>query len=426
MELKEELTSDLIASAEDKLTAEGDESKAVQKAFAEFGDIDDVINQVLNDSQDNETNHYHKTIQAHNIDLDDNGVRIDNGKVLNINDQGITINNGKTMRISADGIKLGNMVINEDGINFNDQTKSTGDKHSFDEFNAKFNQDNFETEVHVESLPLVDTLDFDPENISKIDVSYESADLKVLPTTGDKIVVREYMSRNNPDYQVKTQVNEGTLTVIQGRVPHFLPLRVKVQILLPLNLDGFLRVNNNSGSLLLQNLSNLQETLVNVRSGLINVRDVVVKKLLIKAASGKVVLEDLNAKDELSVEAKSSVINLDNVYSAKYSLTAKSGTIKGIDLGGGGSITAKSGTIKVDFAKVTSDVEVNNASGTIKLTMPKNDSFAFDLEAHSGTVRLGQNATFQHDIQNLKEGIVGTTPQYKLTARATSGTIKVD
>lgn len=424
-ELKDELTSDLIASAEDKMTPEIDESEAVTQAFQEFGDIDDVINQVLNESKDYDTNHYHKTIQAHNIDLDDQGVRIDNGKVLNINDQGITINNGKTMRISADGIKLGNMVINEDGINFHDRTEAS-DNRSFDEFNAKFNQNDFETEVHVESLPLVDTKDFETQSLTKIDVSYENADLKILPTDGDKIIVREYMSRNNPDYQVKTQVKDDTLTIVQGRVPHFLPLRIKVQVLLPISFNGFLRVSSNSGSLLIQNLSSLQETLINVHSGLINVRDVVVEKMLIKAASGKVVLEDLNAKEELSVDSKSSVINLDNVYSAKYELMAKSGTIKAVDLGGGGLITAKSGTIKVDFEKVTSDVNVNNASGTIKLTMPKDDSFAFDLEAHSGIVRFNKDATYQHDIQNLKEGIVGDAPQYKLVARATSGTIKVN
>ena len=46
-ELEAELRSDLIASAEDKLTSEMTEQEAVAQAFKTFGDIDEVITQVL-------------------------------------------------------------------------------------------------------------------------------------------------------------------------------------------------------------------------------------------------------------------------------------------------------------------------------------------------------------------------------------------
>ncbi|AYE38075.1 hypothetical protein D1B17_05285 [Companilactobacillus zhachilii] len=421
-ELQEELASDLIASAEDKKTSEMSDQAAVEKAFQEFGDIDEVINQVLHED-DQSDNHYHKTIHEHHIDLDDDGVRIDNGKVLNIDEDGLTINNGRTVRIDGNGVKLGNMIINENGINFHGQPQP---ETSFDEFNAKFNNNDYDTEVHVESLPLTDENEFSVEDVEKVDVTYENADVKILPTKGAKILVREYMSRTNPDYQVKTDLVDWTLVIKQGRWPHFLPLKVKVQILLPENFAGKLRVNNRNGNLLMQNLSQLEAALINVRSGLVNVRDVKINQLLINANSGKVVMEDLNVTGDLSVEARSGVIKLDNIYSPNYNILARSGTIKGVDLGGGGKIVAKSGTIKLEFARVTGDVDVTNTSGTVRLTMPEHDSYNFDLEAKSGTVKMNHAANYKHDVQSLKEGTVGANPQYNLSVRAVSGTIKVN
>ncbi|GEO62904.1 DUF4097 family beta strand repeat-containing protein [Companilactobacillus nantensis] len=423
-ELQEELSSDLIASAEDKITAETTEQAAVDQAFQEFGDIDEVISQVLDEHDDNETeNHYHKTIHEHHIDLDDDGIRIDNGKILNIDEDGLTINNGKTVRIDGDGVKLGNMVINENGINFHGQSQP---KTSFDEFNAKFNNNAYDTEVHVESLPLTDESEFAVEDINKVDVTYENADVKILPTKGTKIMIHEYMSRTNPDYQVKTDLVDDTLVIKQGRWPHFLPLKVKVQILLPESFAGKVRVNNRSGNLLMQNLSQLDSALINVKSGIVNIRNLKLDQLLINASSGKVVMEDLNISNDLSVESRSGVIKLDNVYSPNYNILARSGTIKGIDLGGGGKITAKSGTIKLEFAKITSNVAVTNNSGTVRLTMPEHDSYNFDLEAKSGTVKMNHAANYKHDVQSLKEGTVGTDPLYNLSVRAISGTIKVN
>jgi len=424
-ELREELASDLIASAEDKKNADMTEEDAVTAAFQEFGDIDEVIDQVLDDSHDkNESNHYHKTIHEHHIDLDDDGIRIDNGKLLNIDDDGITINNGKTIRINSDGVKLGNMFINEDGINFNG--KQTNAKETFDDVNARFNDADYDTEVHVESLPLTDESEFSPVGIEKIDIDYEDVDLKILPTRSHKIVVREYMSRTNPDYQVKTDIVDDTLVIKQGRIPHFLPLKIKVQVLIPQDFNGKMRVTNRNGSLLLQNLDNIDQALINVRSGLVNIRNIAINQLLIKSMSGKTVLEDVTAKDLLSIDSRSGIIRLDDVFSPDYNIVANSGTIKGLDLSGAGSVTAKSGTIKIEFEKITSDVNVSNNSGTVRLIMPEHDSYNFDLEARSGVVKMNHASSLKHDVQSLKEGTVGTNPQYNLTVKANSGTIKVN
>jgi len=421
-ELKEELAADLSASADDKMATASSEEAAVDSAFHEFGDIDEVINQVLNESDDqNNNNHYHKTSHEHHIDLDNDGIRIDDGKVLNIDSDGITINNGKAVSINSDGVKLGNVFINEDGINFKDKPKD-----SFDAFNANFQETNYDTEVHVESLPLTDESEFSTDGISKIDVAYENASLKILPIKGNKIVVREYMSRTNPEYQVKTDIVDDTLVIKQGRIPHFLPLRIKAQVLIPAQFVGKLRVNSRSGSLLVQDLDMLDEALVNVHSGSVNLRNIEIGKLLIRASSGRTVLENVTAKDSLAIDSKSGTVKMEDVFSSNYDIEAKSGTIKGIGLGGAGQVAAKSGTVKLEFSKITADVNITNSSGTIKVVMPEKDSFKFDLEARSGNVKVNHAANFEHKTQSFKDGTVGNDPQYKITAKASSGTIKLD
>ncbi|WP_334352423.1 DUF4097 family beta strand repeat-containing protein [Companilactobacillus sp. HBUAS56257] len=419
-ELREELASDLIASAQDKLKDGKSEEDAVEQAFADFGDIEELINSVLNEKDDDQKE-YHRHFHSHNLDVGEDGIKIDNGKILNIDDDGISINGGKTIQINDDGIKLGNMVINDDGISFGKHHKK-----SFDNFEAHFDNTNFNTEVHVESLPLVDEHEFDLNDLKKVAISYANASLKVEASDGEKIKVREYMSRNNPDYQVRTELSADTLKIIQGNVPHFLPLKIKVQILIPKQFAGDLQILNRSGNLQIQGLTNLNQINGDVRSGLIYLNNVKNNQLNINANSGKVTLDNVYVNGLMTIDSRSGVTELSSVYSPDFNIEARSGSIKGVDVSGAGKVLAKSGTVKLIFKEITGDISVDNSSGTIKLLMPENDSYTFDLEAKSGSVKMKHQADFKHDISNLKEGTVGSDPQYTLTARAKSGTIKVE
>jgi len=427
-ELREELSSDLVASAEDKFTGDTTENEAVDQAFKTFGDIDEVITQVLAES-DGEKKHSNQR-HGHHIDINSDGIKIDDGNILNINDDGIKINGGKTVEFNEDGIKIGNMTINEDGINFGKGRKSHFDKPEtadlFDDFDEHFKNINFDTEINVESLQMTDEDNFEAEDIKQLNISYDSATIKLVPTSGDKIIFREYMSRNNPKYQAKTDLQEGTLTIIQTQTPHFLPLKIKAQLLIPKKFQGDITISSHSGKVSLQELSNLKDIKVSVNSGLLNVRDIQANSLLVKANSGKIVLEDLKIATDLLLKTGSSAINLDDVISNNYLLEANSGTIKAIELSGAGQIKAKSGIIKVNFGQITGDITVESVSGTVKLIMPDEASYNFDLEASSGIVKMGPQANYKHDIQSLKEGTVGDDPSFNLITRVKSGTIKVE
>ncbi|GEO47703.1 DUF4097 family beta strand repeat-containing protein [Companilactobacillus kimchii] len=432
-DLKEELSSDLMSSAEDKLTDDMTPAIAVEKAFKEFGDIDEVINQVLNDNHQNE---HHKHTTGHTFNIDNSGISIDNGKLLNINDDGITVNNGKTIKINDDGIKFGNLVINDNGINFKGNTKSfKKGKDKFDSYFDKefadfdvdddFDDDNFNTEVHVETLPLTDEYEFDYTGLNKIRINYKNADLKILPTADDKIKISEYMSRTNPNYQVKTDLTDGVLSIKQGEIPHFLPLKIRVKILIPKAYVKTLQVINDSGNLQVQSMRALEKAVVECHSGAVYLNNFESQTLLLDVNSGKLTLDHVLAKEQLAINDRSGLVNMDTVATSKFDISSRSGSIKGTDFSGAGNIMVKSGTIHMNFDKVTGDINVENNSGTVKLKMPEDDSYKFDLEAQSGIVHMKQAANLLHDIMNLKEGTVGNDPQYQLTVHAKSGIIKV-
>lgn len=424
-DLKEELSSDLISSAEDKLSGDTTPELAVKKAFKEFGDIDEVINQVLNDNND-----HHKHGSSHTFNIDESGISIDNGKVLNINNDGITINNGRTVRINDDGVKFGNLIINDDGINFKgnsklfEEFKDETDFH-FDKDFTKSDDTDFNTEVHVETLPLTDEYEFDYMDVDKIQISYTSADLKIIPTDNDKIKISEYISRTNPNYQVKTDLADGVLKIEQGEVPHFLPLKIRVKILIPKAYVKDIQVINASGKLQIQNVKGLAKSIIECNSGAVYLNNFESKTAMININSGKLTLDHVLAEEQLVINDRSGLVSMDTVVTSRFDISSRSGSVNGVDFNGTGDIAVKSGTIHINFAKVTGDINVENNSGTVKLRMPENDSYKFDLEAKSGVVHMNQSAKWLHDIMNLKEGIVGDDPQYQLKVRAKSGIIKV-
>jgi hypothetical protein len=430
-DLKEELASDLMSSAEDKMTDDTTSEEAVAKAFKEFGDIDEVINQVVNDNHENE---HHKHAAGHTFNIDDSGISIDNGKLLNITDDGITVNNGKTIKITDEGVKFGNLVINDNGINFNGKLKpskkSKDDFDSyfdgaFDDFDKDFDDDDFNTEVHVETLPLTDEYEFDYTDLDKIKINYTSADVRIMATDDDKIKVSEYISRPNPNYQMRTDVSDGILKINQGSIPHFLPLKIRVKIMLPKGYTKALQIFNASGNLQIQSVKNLEKVAVECHSGAVYLNNLESQNLMFDISSGKLTLDHVLAKEQLTISDRSGLVNMDTVATPKFNISSRSGSVNAIDLNGAGNILVKSGTVHINFAQITDDVNVENSSGTVKLKMPENDSYKFDLEAKDGIVHMKQKAELVHDIMNLKEGTVGDDPQYQLTVRAKSGIIKV-
>ncbi|WP_164505060.1 DUF4097 family beta strand repeat-containing protein [Companilactobacillus hulinensis] len=434
-ELVEELKSDLIASAEDKVAEGKSEEDAVKESFAEFGEITELIDEVMHDDNDDSKENAHAN-DGHHIDINQSGIIVDGGEKLKIDKTGVYINNGKSFKadgtgvtigegrvFSADenGVKFGNMTIDGRGINFDQNKNKVHD--TFSKFDEQFDH-HVDTEIYVETLDLVNELLFDIDDIQRMDISYNSATVKILPTDGDKVIVREYMSRNNPDYYARTKTDGGTLIVAQGRYPKFLHLRVRIQILIPRSFAGDMRVSTISGNLQVNGISNVGTLKTTINSGNGYFNNISVANFSARSQSGKLRIENVKADDVLQLIAHSGTIKIDKVLGREFEIKAHSGSVRGDRLCGSGIIESHSGTVALSVDELTGDLNVESHSGAVKITMNM-DNYKFDLQSKSGIVRAPENAIFNHDTGDFKDGHVGNDSKYTVKGKTASGVVKL-
>ncbi|ETY74882.1 DUF4097 family beta strand repeat-containing protein [Lactiplantibacillus fabifermentans] len=427
-ELKTELATDLNEAANDKHASGLDAEAAVAEAFSDFGDINALIAQVQQENGNDQ--HLHE----HRVSMDDDSFKVDDGETLKIDRSGVYLKGGDAFTANADGVsinhgaikadangfKLGNVVFNEDGININ------GKPVSMPDFEPTFPTLNLAGEYH-DSLNLVNEQHFDVAALQHVTVAYRSARVKIMPTRGanDEIIVREYMNHNNTTYHAQITQQGDTLAIDQGKFPFLIPLRVHVQILIPSVYAGNLTVENRSGALLVAGLTKLQVVNLRIVSGDCRVANVQAQAMSADITSGNFAYNDGRVTDQLGMLVKSGRIRLSRVQAGQFTVSATSGTIQGNALRGGGSWTAKTGALKLGFAAIDGNINLNAKSGTIKVAVPEDASYQYELEAHSGHVSAPKNGVSGHTADGYQTGQVGQTAPYKIIGRTTSGSIRL-
>ncbi len=129
--------------------------------------------------------------------------------------------------------------------------------------------------------------------------------------------------------------------------------------------------------------------------------------------------------NQLGMLVKSGRLRLQRVTAGQFTISATSGTITGAALVGGGSWTVKSGALKLDFDQIAGNVNLNAKSGSVKVVVPEDASYRYELEARSGRVVAPKNAQVTHYADGYQAGQVGSTGKYLIQGRTTSGTIRL-
>lgn len=407
-ELKTELATDLNEAANDKERGGLDPEAAVAEAFSDFGDINDLIQQVNTENGDTDK------VRRHQITVDEDGIAIDNGEALKINAEGISINNG-AIKADANGLKVGRWTLDADGINEQEPANTAAPSSRPVNLAGEY----------VERLPLVNEQRVAVADLASVTISYRSATVKVLPTRGttDEVIVREYMNYKNPAYQGQVTQRGTDVQIVQGKVPFLIPLRVHVQILIPVQFSGKLALNSRSGNVLVGGLKQLMAVNLQVISGSAQVTAMAATSMVGELTSGGLTMDDVQVTEQLELAVKSGRIRLSSVTAGAYAVSATSGSVTGQQLRGGGRWIAKSGSIKLGFATIAGDIDLTANSGSIKVTTPVDSSYRYELESQSGRVLAPKHATVEHQADGYQTGRVGQIGTYLIHGRARSGTI---
>ncbi|HAT55668.1 MAG TPA: hypothetical protein DCW31_10625 [Lactobacillus sp.] len=470
-ELREELAADLSEAAHDNEKKGATITDAVNRAFEGLGNLDDLVDEInaenttpsddetTHTDEHEQTTHEHHYNHGHHIDISDGKVIIDGGKVLSIDDNGIKVNGGKAVNIDSDGIninngtftvtddgiRMGNLIIDDHGIHTDHgktvassfKTTKSDDKggkfdphandDTFSDFDQQFNaQEPVDTEIYVDSLALANEQTFIADQVQRINFTYADSTIRILSNPdNDHIIFREYMNRANDSYLAHTDLSNGTLTIHNGSRPHLLPLHVRAQLLLPTAFAGDLLVDAASGSVSFNHNSPLNQVRLLVNSGSLQVNSGLFKDLDINSKSGSVRVKHTTLAGVLRARVHSGSIRLTDTTAAKFDVDAHSGSVRGTSLIGGGAFNTRSGSLNLDFKELTDNLDTTANSSSIKLTFAPGIEYNFDLDAASGSITGPDNAVYDHDTRNFKDGAVGNDPQFYVTAVAKSSSIHV-
>ena len=306
------------------------------------------------------------------------------------------------------------------------------------------------------TVELRNTIEIPLSEVGALDVTYTSRSIKVYPTSGDTVVIKEYLLDEHKEglatvtYEEMTGENSGRKkAIVKGNQDNVITVfgfnagTERIEIYLPERGLDSLQIKLGSGSVSSQENfawdgKNLQVT---TGSGSIKWQDTTAKTVQFTSGSGSIKLKGIEA--ELQVTVSSGSIRLEDI-AGNMTLASGSGSVKGSDikgvmnvatgsgsitvqdLTGGGAFATGSGSIKVNIKEATCDIGIGAGSGSVKLVLPKDLSFTLEAKSGSGSIDTDFDEVLSYNKKgNEATGVVGEKPDYKITIETKSGMIDI-
>lgn len=253
---------------------------------------------------------------------------------------------------------------------------------------------------------LVNTQEISMERLKTVSISYTSENVTFLDGDADKIIVKEYMTVDKPQYYAAISQSDGSLKVTAGERPKGLDtdaLRANVEIYLPTAYQGELSVETSSGNILSEQSLALSKLQANSKSGSVTFGDITAATISVGATSGAAKL---------------------GAISGDCQVETSSGTIQIADVSGAGSFVSESGDMHIGCNANVGNLTANASSGSIELTIPENLGFQFSATTNSGAI----SAPFSDQLGGTEKevtGAIGTDATITIELSTTSGNIEV-
>lgn len=253
---------------------------------------------------------------------------------------------------------------------------------------------------------LVNTQTIALDNISVVDIGYLSESITVLPSEDGQLIIKEYMNRNEPELYARIEMHGCRLSVRNGRRQGVFGLRSYIEVYLPASFNGSLELSTVSGNISTDATWQLASLQARTVSGGINIAGAECAGLLrLSSTSGSVTLG-----------SGSGTIEMHSI----------SGSIKAESITGSGSFKTTSGGVRVDFTKLSGNVEASTVSGGVRLTLPQDAAFELDGRSVSGGIYTAFDSQLTYERRNKVHGFVGRAPFYHLRVASTSGSVHIN
>lgn len=264
--------------------------------------------------------------------------------------------------------------------------------------------------------------EFAADEIRNINMEYKSQNVYFYKGSGDKVVIKEYLTDGR---ESEISVRGNTLSVMgtDGGI-RFLHFRTeKVEVFLPENYHGSIKVAAASGNIHAMDTLELEKFAVAVKSGNISCDAVMAAEIAASADSGNIVFQ--KAQGKRRIMTASGNISL-RAGEGDTEVSSKSGNISVVGAAGDFIASASSGNVKAEFIRTGGEISVETSSGNIRIELPKDSSFRYDGKASSGTIRTDFDDRLAfNDRKNEAKGNYGNGTDARIRTMASSGSIRI-
>ncbi len=215
-----------------------------------------------------------------------------------------------------------------------------------------------------EEIPVINTREWDSSEFLAMKAYYETDRIYILPSTTNKVVLKEYLTEDKSDYYASTEIKNDVLTICAGSRPtgtynSYIELYVPNRIF-----------------------------------------------------------------DNIKVETVSGTITVKN-YTGVVALSTISGRINIFDSNIAGNVNTVSGSIGLYPSEMLGDLYVNSHSGEISAIFPTSISYNIKAETTAGKIKGSYFNTQSKEEKEISR-IVGSNPKLTVTLKTISANIEIN
>ena len=218
--------------------------------------------------------------------------------------------------------------------------------------------------VRHEEISLINTSEWDSSSLSMIEAYYAADNINIFPSPTDKVILKEYLTENQPDYYASAETKNNVLTIRAGDRPK----------------------------------TNFQSCIE------IYVPNTLLNGVKIETVSGAITIND---------------------YTGVLGLSTISGLVAVWDSNIAGTIDTISGEVQLYPTGLLGDLAVYSISGKIDADFAEAGNLNLIAKTVSGKIK---SSNFEISPQNEKYfgRVVGSSPEFTTTLETVSGTISID
>lgn len=250
--------------------------------------------------------------------------------------------------------------------------------------------------------PVVNDKSYSSEGIQSIDLSFVFETIRFYQHDSEEIRIVEYMSKKPAPAELASVDIYNCEMVVKNGSRLFFAAKSKLDIYLPKSYKGNLNIKVTSSSIKFTTLFEFKNLIVKGVSCSVKGVGILSEHTDINVASGSIRLEQLTGRHRLSTESGS--IHIDK-------------------LSGGGEYKTTSGSIHLAYDKLDDNAAISVISGSVRVSVPRDASFYYNVSAVSGSIHTCFNANQYSSSRHSMQGSVGTNPEKNINIKAVSGSM---